>query len=94
MKVKSFCGHSLYFFSHNEKRFSKFAFGFGKYKDENMTELDITKIRDFATFMALTSNNQGTGGEVPLKKFKDTVVGDKVNVTNDKIWSAHCKSLE
>ena len=59
-----------------------------------MTDLDITKIRDFATFMALTPNNQGRGIEVALQKFQDKVIGDKVNVTNDKIWSAHCKSLQ
>jgi len=42
----------------------------------------------------LTPNNQGKGGEAPLKKFQDTVVGDKVNVTNDKVWSSHCQGLQ
>ena len=85
---------NLFNFRHNAERFSKLAFGSGKYKNEDMTDLDITKIRDFATFMALTPNNQGKGGEAPLKKFQDTVVGDKVNVTNDKVWSAHCQGLQ
>ena len=30
----------------------------GTYKNEDMSGLDITMVRDYATFMALTPNNQ------------------------------------
>ena len=83
----------LFCFRHNAERFSKLAFGSGKYKNEEMKDLDITKIRDFATFMALTPNHQGKGGEAPLKKFQETIIGDKVDVPNDKIWSDYCKGV-
>ena len=36
----------------------------------DMTNLDISNERDFATYMALRSNNQGKNREVALEKFK------------------------
>jgi len=90
---RSVCKPALLHCMHNAERFSKLAFGSGKYKNEEMKDLDITKIRDFATFMALTPNHQGKGGEAPLKKFQETIIGDKVDVPNDKIWSDYCKGV-
>ena len=41
-----------------------------------MTGLDITKVRDYATFMALTANNQGWGGDEAVKAFLTKVGGN------------------
>ena len=57
---------TLKLFRHNAERFSKLAFGMGKYKGEDMAGLDITKVRDYATFMALSSSGQGEGGAAAL----------------------------
>ena len=34
-----------------------------------MTTLDITKVRDYVTYVALEANGQGKGGEVALASF-------------------------
>ena len=37
-----------------------------------MTEYDLSQARDFATFMALTANNQGLGGGEVVKRWGHT----------------------
>ena len=60
-------------FRHNAEPFSKLAFGMGKYKEFDMENLDITIARDYATYMALTANNQGRNGQTALDKFRTKV---------------------
>ena len=45
-----------------------------KYKAEDMTGHDITKVQDYASFMAIHANNQGNGSEGALKRFNEIVV--------------------
>ena len=55
--------------SHHEERFSKFAFAAGKYTGLDMRDLDLTKSRDFATYIALTANGQGVNERLALEQF-------------------------
>ena len=57
----------------------------GKYQDFDMSSLDITTVRDYATFMALTSNNQGVNGEVGLVKLKLKM--------GNSTWSEFCLKI-
>ena len=59
-----------YDFRHNAELFSKLAFSLGKYEDYDMSDLDITTVRDYATFMALSANYQGKNGEIGLHNLK------------------------
>ena len=79
---------------HNADRFSKLAFGMGKYKAEDMTGYDITKVQDYASFMAIHANNQGNGSEGALKRFNETVVKGRTELANDKMWSEFCSSVK
>ena len=54
----------------------------GKYRGLDITELNITKIRDFATYMALTSNQAGKGGETALQRLRETMGG--------RSWAEYC----
>ena len=93
------------FTRHNADRFSKLAFGMGKYKTEDMTGLDVTMVRDYATFMALTPNSQGEGGDEAVKKFYEKVDtaltkfyekegGNKTKEQdNDLFWQDYCKTV-
>ena len=71
---------------HNAEDFSKLAFGAGKYRDFDMGALDVTNIRDFATFMALTSNNQGKNGHLPLENWNKKI--------GNSSWSEFCHTYE
>ena len=42
----------------------------GKYREFDMESLDITIARDYATYMALTANNQGRNGNTALERFR------------------------
>lgn len=55
--------------SQHAELFSKLAFGVGKYQELDMAALDITKVQDFATYMALVANGQGRNGAVALESF-------------------------
>ena len=68
---------------HNAEPFSKFAFALGKYAEWDMAELDISVIRDYAMFMALSSNNQGRNAKAAL----DGLNMKKQNLT----WPEYCK---
>lgn len=81
-------------FRHNADRFSKLAFGMGKYKAENMTGYDITKVTDYASFMAISANDQGSGGEEALRRFNNTVIKGRGELANDKLWSEFCSSVK
>ena len=41
----------------------------GKYQDFDMSQLDLTNVRDYATYLALTANNQGVNGQVALERW-------------------------
>ena len=45
-------------FRHNSEPFSKFAFLSDKYKEFDMSDFDITNVRDYAMYMALASKQQ------------------------------------
>lgn len=66
----SVCGAALLHVFHHEQRFNKFAFDRGEYNKFNMSSLDITNVRDFATYIALVSNGQGEHGDIAIKNFK------------------------
>ena len=81
-------------FRHNADRFSKLAFGMDKYKAEDMTGYDITKVQDYASFMAIHANNQGNGSEGALKRFNEIVVKGRGETASDKLWSAFCSGVK
>ena len=76
------CEPALLHCMHNAERFSKFAFKLGQYRDFDMAGLDLTNVRDYATYVALTANNQGKGGEKALATLKKELGG--------KTWSEYC----
>ena len=63
----------------------------GKYQDEDMSGLDITTVRDYATFMALSATGQGTGAEAAIERFEKTVVGGGAeDRSRDEVWMEFC----
>ena len=71
--------------------FSKNAFTAGKYKKLDMAKLeltnsvlDMTNERDYATYMALVSNNQGINGQAARDKLKQSL--------GNQTWSQYCSS--
>ena len=63
----------------------------GKYQDEDMSGLDITTVRDYATFMALSATGQGTGAEAAIARFEKTVVGGGAeDRPSDVVWMEFC----
>ena len=81
-QARTVCQPALLHCMHNAERFSKFAFKLGQYRDFDMAGLDLTNVRDFATYVALTANNQGKGGEKALATLKKELGG--------KTWSEYC----
>ena len=55
----------------------------GKYIEQDMSGLDLTTVRDYATFMALTANSQGKGGEKALERLKESLGG--------RSWVEYCR---
>ena len=78
----SVCQPALLHCMHNPDRFSKFAFRQGEYTDFNMADLDLTNVRDFATYIALTANNQGKGGEAAMARLREKL--------GEKSWAEYC----
>jgi len=90
--ARSVCQPALLHCMHNAERFSKLAFGMGSYKHEDMSALDITKVRDYATFMALTSTKQGKNGQEALDRFMEKVKENSDDgEDNDKAWIKFCE---
>ena len=56
-----------------------------------MSGLELTTVRDYATFMALTANKQGTGGAEVEEAFRRAHTGAERQLANDKIWINICK---
>ena len=81
-QARSVCQPALLHCMHNPDLFSKLAFGMGQYVDLDMAELDLTKVRDYATYVALTANSQGKGGEAALSRLKERL--------GEKSWAEHC----
>ena len=81
----SVCEPALLHCMHNPDRFSKFAFRTGKYRDFDLADLDLTIVRDFATYVALTANSQGRGGERAMAKLTEKLGG--------KTWTEYCSTL-
>ena len=80
----SVCQPALLHCMHNPDRFSKFAFKMGEYRDFDMTDLDLTNVRDYATYVALTANSQGKGGERAMATLREKLGG--------KTWTEYCSS--
>ena len=81
-QARSVCQPALLHCMHNPDLFSKLAFGMGKYRELDMADLDLTKVRDYATYIALTANSQGKGGERALARLKESL--------GEKSWAEHC----
>ena len=47
-----------------------------------MADLDLTKVRDFATYIALTANSQGKGGEAAMARLREKL--------GEKSWAEYC----
>ena len=47
-----------------------------------MSGLELTTVRDYATFIALTANSQGKGGETALARLREKL--------GEKSWAQHC----
>lgn len=47
-----------------------------------MAGLNMTNVRDYATYIALTANSQGKGGEAALERLKQTLGG--------RSWAQYC----
>eukprot|EP00092_Neocalanus_flemingeri_P005814 GFUD01006258.1.p1 GENE.GFUD01006258.1~~GFUD01006258.1.p1 ORF type:complete len:628 (-),score=188.16 GFUD01006258.1:577-2460(-) len=75
----SVCTPALLHARHNSEPFSKFAFLRGDYSDYDLGSLDITNVRDFAVFMAVSSAGQGKRGEVALQKYKEKENGKELS---------------
>ena len=63
------CQPALLHCYHHGELFSKLGFAAGEYVDFDMKDLDITKSRDFATYIALSANGQGVNERLVLEKF-------------------------
>ena len=81
-QTRSVCQPALLHCMHNPELFSKLAFEIGKYTDLDMAELDLTVVRDYATYIALTANSQGKGGEKALARLREKL--------GEKSWAEHC----
>ena len=57
------CYSKLVHCYHGRERFAKMPFSEGLYRTFDMSQLRMAVTSDFATYMALTSNQQGHGGE-------------------------------
>ena len=65
----SVCTPALLHARHNQEDFSKFSFLRSDYSTYDMARLDITNVRDFSTFMALSSAGQGVNETVAWENF-------------------------
>ena len=54
-----------------------------------MSGLELTTVRDYATFMALTANDQGTGSAEVEEAFRQAHTTGHLD--NDKMWINICK---
>jgi len=75
----SVCTPALLHARHNSEPFSKFAFLRGDYSKYDLGSLDITNVRDFAVFMAVSSAGQGTRGEVAWQNYQEKEKGIKLS---------------
>jgi len=84
-KAISVCTPALLHARHNSEPFSKFSFLRGDYSSYDLGSLDITNVRDYSVFMAVSSAGQGVHGEVAMENF--------LKKENGKKLSDLCKSL-
>ena len=55
---------------HNANLFGKFPYLNGKYRQMDMSDLDIRTVRDWAVFIALRSTGQGKNGKIAWNNFQ------------------------
>ena len=84
-KTRSVCQPALLHCMHNPELFSKHAFAVLEYIDLDLAELDLTVVRDYATYIALTANSQGKGGEKALARLREKLGG--------KSWAEYCSGV-
>ena len=75
----SVCTPALLHARHGRELFSKFSFLDGKYNTYDMASLDITNVRDFSTFMALSSAGQGVNEDLAWENFLKKEKGKKLS---------------
>ena len=73
------CNPVLLHARHNADPFSKFTFIDGGYADWDLSRLDITNVRDYAMYMAITSAGQGRNQEQALKNYEEKEKGVSLN---------------
>ena len=79
------CTPALLHARHNSEPFSKFSFLRGDYSSYDLGSLDITNVRDYSVFMAVSSAGQGVNGTLAMENFSKKENGKKL--------SDLCKSL-
>jgi len=55
---------------HNAELFSKLAFNAGKYRELELSALDLTTSPHYAAYHATLANQQGRGGEAAAARLK------------------------
>ena len=70
--------------SHNGELFSKNAFSAGHYKNQDMSEFNMTNERDYAAYMALMSSGQGKNGKKALENMNKSLGG--------QTWPEYCST--
>ena len=78
------CTPALLHARHNAELFSKFAFLKGEYSNYDMGQLDITNVRDWSAYIAISSAGQGSNGDKAVEKFKVK--------TNNRTIAEYCQS--
>jgi len=78
------CEPALLHARHNAEHFSKFAFLKGDYSTYDLGSLDITNVRDFSVFMAVSSAGQGVKGDVAWGNYLEKENGKKLSELCEK----------
>jgi len=76
---KHICEVALLHARHNSEPFSKFTFLRGEYSERNMSKMDITNLRDYAMYMAISSSGQGKDTSQALENYKAKEDGIPLN---------------
>lgn len=72
------CTPALLHARHNSEPFSKFAFLRGDYKQRELSGLDLSNVRDYAIFMAVSSAGQGSGTDTAWQGFRNKYNGTEL----------------
>ena len=81
----SICTPALLHARHNMDVFSKYTFLKGNYTNYSMEDLDLTNVRDWAMYIALSSADQGQHGDIAWDNF--------INKTGGRPLREYCRHL-